>query len=413
VTTPAVDAARQTIAARGFARWLSESRDPGLSGALEEGAPPPGAADIISLAAGLPAPELFPLEALSAAFARAFRYDGPGCLQYGSPRGLPALRVVVCQQLAARGVDATPDEVMITTGSSQALDLLGRVLLDAGDTVAVEAPTFPGALDAWRSRSPRFLTVPLDDEGLVVEALEEALRTAPEPPRFVYTLPTFQNPAGVCLSAQRRMGLLELSAKHNLLIVEDDPYFDLWYDQPPPPPPIRALTDARKHVIYVGSFSKILAPGLRLGFVVADRAVMKHLLRAKAAADLHSVGIVQSALLALYTSGDFDVLAHRGMVRDLYRARRDAVCAALEDHVQGGATWRRPRGGFFVWLELAGGVRADSLMPRAKAAGVSFLSGRAFYPYAGGEHALRLSFAHASPPRLICGVQRLAQAIAG
>jgi 2-aminoadipate transaminase len=411
VTTRAVDGVRQTTDARGFARWLSESRDPGLSGALEEGAPPPGTADIISMAAGLPAPELFPLEALSAAFARAFRDDGPSCLQYGSPRGLPALRVLVCQQLAARGVVATPDEVMITTGSSQALDLLGRVLLDAGDTVAVEAPTFPGALDAWRSRSPRFLTVPLDDDGLVVEALEEALRTAPEPPQFLYTLPTFQNPAGVCLSAHRRVDLLELSAKHNLLIVEDDPYFDLWYDQPSPPP-IRALMDARKHVIYVGSFSKILAPGLRLGYVVADRAVMKHLLRAKAAADLHSVGIVQSALLALYTSGDFDALAHRALVRDLYRARRDAVCAALEVHVQGGATWRRPRGGFFVWLELAGGVRADSLMPRAKTAGMSFLSGRAFYPYAGGEHALRLSFSPSSPPRLISGVQRLAQAIA-
>ncbi len=395
---------RESVQRASFAQWLADDE--------EHGTPPiAGQTAIVSFTGGLPAPELFPKEALQRAFSQAILEDTARSLQYGPVEGIPELRTFIAQRLVRRGIEVSPDDVLITSGSLQGLNLVGQLLLDSGDVVVTEAPTFMGALGAWASHMPHYLSVPVDEDGLRLDVLEELLRTSDRPPKFVYALPTFQNPTGVTLSLERRRGLLQLAQRYGFWIVEDDPYGELWFDEGAPEvPPIRALPGADEHVLYLGSFSKILAPGLRLGFTLASGGVMHRLRRAKRGTDFHTETLAQFGVARLVSRDDFDLEAHIDGLRRTYREHRDAMLDALETSFPSGSTWTRPAGGFFLWLELPSGQRALDFHPLALQEGVSFIPGPAFYPNGGGNNALRLSFSSNRPDRIVEGVQRLARA---
>jgi 2-aminoadipate transaminase len=303
---------------------------------------------------------------------------------------------------------------MVTTGSIQGLHLIGRVLLDSGDWIITEAPTFMGALAAWEAEQPRFLTIPVDQAGMRVDLLEERLRETEQKPKFVYLLPTFQNPSGVSMSLERRRHLLELAETYGFLIIEDDPYGEFWFDGDHEPiPPLRSLPNAAEHVVYLGTFSKILAPGLRLAYAVAKPELIKVLVRAKRGVDFHSDSLAQQGVVRLVRDSEFDLEAHVRTARREYRARRDAMLDALEVTFAAGALWTRPAGGFFLWLDFAQQVSGEAVAAAALAEGVAVLPGGLFYPNAdGGQHAVRLSFSNAEPERIVEGVRRLQRGVA-
>jgi len=342
-------------------------------------------ADVVGFGGGQPAAELYPLEALERAFSRAILEDGVKVLPYGASEGLPALREIVAERLGRRGIHIGADNVLITTGSMQGLHLVGRVLLDHGDTIVTEAPTFMGALGSWEHQQPRYLSIPVDDHGMVVDRLEDELRRAERPPKFVYLLPTFQNPSGVSLSLERRKHLLELADEHDLIIVEDDPYGEFWFDEGSEPvPPLRSLPGADERVIYLGTFSKILAPGMRLAYAVATPRLLNLLVRAKRGLDFHTDTLGQQGVVRLVRDGDFDFEAHVAAGRNAYRKRRDAMLDALETTFANDISWTRPAGGFFLWVDLPAGVSGDEVAKAALAEGVMVFAGGMFYPNGDG-----------------------------
>jgi 2-aminoadipate transaminase len=361
---------------------------------------------IISLAGGLPAAETFPVAALREATERVLRDTPREALQYAASEGYAPLREWVAAEVAALGLDAGPDQVLITTGSQQGLDLVGKLLIDPGSRVAVESPTYLGALQAFAPYEPAFVAIDGDDEGPLPEALAAAAGA-----RFLYLLPNYQNPTGRCLGAARRRAIVARAAELGLPVVEDNPYGELWYDAPPPPP-VSAAMGAQ--AIYLGSFSKVLAPGLRLGYVVAPRALYPKLLQAKQAADLHTPGFNQRVVHEVIRGGF--LRAHGPTIRARYQAQRDAMQAALTQHLGGLARWRTPQGGMFFWLELPRGIDAAALLPAAVEAGVAFVPGATFFPAAaagGHAHTLRLSFVTVAPAGIEQGVAALARVIRG
>jgi 2-aminoadipate transaminase len=294
--------------------------------------------------------------------------------------------------------------VLITTGSQQGLDLVGKVLIDPDSTVAVESPTYLGALQAFAPFEPRFVAVEVDSEGPLPEALDSA-----EGARFLYLLPNYQNPTGRCLGAARREAIVARAARLKLPIVEDNPYGDLWFDSPPPRPLTATAQRLGADALYLGSFSKVLAPGLRLGYVVAPAALYPKLLQAKQAADLHTPGFNQRVVHEVIKGGF--LREHVPTIRARYKAQRDAMRNALEQHMAGLAQWNAPVGGMFFWLELAGGLDATALLPRAVQAGVAFVPGSTFFPQGGHANTLRLSFVTVPPERIAEGVAALARVI--
>jgi 2-aminoadipate transaminase len=374
-------------------------------------------ADMISFGGGQPAVELYPLEAMARAFSRAILEDGRAILPYGSIQGLPALRAIVARRLARRGIQIEPDNVLITTGSMQGLHLVGRAMLDFGDSVVVEAPTFSAALGTWEHQQPHFLSIPVDEHGVRVDLLEERLRADGVRPKFAYILPTFQNPSGVSLTLERRQRLIDLAREFDLLIIEDDPYGEFWYDEGAPQiPPIRSLPGAEEHVVYLGTFSKILAPGLRLAYMVATPAMMNVLVRAKRGLDYQTDALVQQGVVRLIEDDGeaFDLEAHVAACRRVYKARRDAMLDALETKFSGldGSTWTHPAGGYFLWLDLPAHVRDVDVAAAARAEGVEVWPGSFFYANGeGGRHSIRLSFADASPERIAEGIRRLERGV--
>ena len=352
---------------------------------------------IVSLAGGLPAAELFPVQAMAEACARVLR-DTPGeALQYAASEGHGPLREWVAADLGRAGLRVQASQVLITTGSQQGLDLVAKVLLDPGSAVAVEAPTYLGALQAFAPYEPDFVTLAGDDEGPRPQALQAA-RGA----RFAYLLPNFQNPSGRCLDAERRAALASAARDAGVPIVEDNPYGELWVDAPPPPPLAARGGDG---AIYLGSFSKVLAPGLRLGYLIAPKALYPKLLQAKQAADLHTPGFNQRIVHELIRDGFLD--EHLPKLRAHYRERRDAMRDALRAHLPPGCHWRTPAGGMFFWVELPWGLDATALLPAAVDAGVAYVPGATFF--AGGERhdTLRLSFVTVAPERIESAVATL------
>jgi 2-aminoadipate transaminase len=356
---------------------------------------------VISLAGGLPSPEGFPVEAVREATARVLREHPREALQYAASEGFAPLREWVAAELAAQGLQVDASQVLITTGSQQGLDLVGKVLIDAGSALAVESPTYLGALQAFAPYEPEVVTVPCDDDGPLPDALAVA-RGA----RFLYTIPNFQNPSGRCMSAARRTALVAGAHALGLPIVEDNPYGELWYDEPPPAP---LAAHGPEGTVYLGSFSKVLAPGLRLGYVVAPKALGQKLLQAKQAADLHTSGFNQRVVFEVIKDGF--LREHVPTIRARYRAQRDAMRAALEAHLPAGCRWRVPVGGMFFWVELPEGVDAVALLPKAVERGMAYVPGAAFFAEAPKLNTLRLSFVTVAPAEIERGIALLAQAL--
>jgi 2-aminoadipate transaminase len=356
---------------------------------------------IISLAGGLPSPDSFPIEAMREASERVLRDTPREALQYAASEGYAPLREWVAAHLVEQGMRLDASQVLITTGSQQGLDLVGKLLIDAGSRVAVESPTYLGALQAFAPCEPEFVSLPCDDDGPLPDRLDVA-RGA----RFLYALPNFQNPSGRCIGDARRERLVEAAREAHLPIVEDNPYGDLWFDAEPP-----RLLAARwpEGVIYLGSFSKVLAPGLRLGYVVAPKPLCPKLLQAKQAADLHTPSFNQRLVHEVIRNGF--LREHVPTIRTRYKAQRDAMRAALERHLPPGCCYRVPAGGMFFWVELPEGIDTTALLPRAVELGMAFVPGVAFYADQVKSNTLRLSFVTVPPAQIERGIELLALAL--
>jgi 2-aminoadipate transaminase len=356
--------------------------------------------EVISLAGGLPAPELFDLDGWRAAFDVAV---GRRTLQYAPTEGDPALRAAIAGRMTDRGLPTAPDELLITTGSQQALALVATALLRPGAVVAIEEPTYLAALQCFRFADARIVPVASDEEGMDPVALAEVLRDSS--PALVYLVPTFANPTGRTLSAARRRTIAALAAEHDTWVVEDDPYGELRYRGEPVPP----LALGAKRVLYLGSLSKIGAPGLRLGWLRAPAELMPTVVIAKQAADLHTSTVDQAAAAAYLAATDLD--AHVVMLCREYLARRDAMIAALPATFPSGTTWTDPDGGMFVWVRLPAGLDATTLLPAALAENVAFVPGAPFYATTPDRATLRLSFTTSPPEEIAEGMTRLGRAV--
>jgi len=363
--------------------------------------------NIISFAGGVPNPETFPAERMAEIAARVIREKKNVALQYGPTRGLPRLCETIANLCRGRGVERGADDVIVTTGSQQALDLIAHTLLDAGDVVLVELPTYIGGTAAFHARSAVMAGVAQDDDGIVPESLDEvAARTKP---KLLYTIPNFQNPSGRLMSQPRRDAVLELAAKHDFLIVEDDPYGELVYVDGADTTPL-AARDPDGRVIYLGSFSKVLAPGLRCGFVAAPRALTATLEIAKQSADLCSGMLDQSIVDEFCAAGELAPQIAR--VRAFYRGKRATLIDALGRHFTGRATWTEAAGGLFTFLTLRGETDTAARVQEAVARGVAYIPGAPFFVDGSGRNTMRLTFAKESDERLAEGVRRLAQVFA-
>jgi 2-aminoadipate transaminase len=377
---------------------------------------------IISFAGGLPSPKTFPVEEFAQACATVLRSDGQAALQYAASEGYGPLREWVAHTLPWQ-ID--PAQVLITTGSQQALDLVAKILIDKGSRVLVETPTYLGALQAFTPMEPEFVSIASDTEGIDVDDLRakvQAVRTEPVEgltptstssvrtgslARFLYILPNFQNPTGNTMSEARRAQLSATAAQLGLPILEDNPYGDLWFDKPPPAP----LTARNPEgCIYMGSFSKTLAPGLRLGFLVAPKPLYPKLLQAKQAADLHTPIFNQRLAAEVLKDGFLD--QHVPRIRALYKSQRDAMVAALAKNLAGtGVQWNTPDGGMFLWVKLPQGMSAVDLLPQAVERNVAYVPGAAFYSGVPEHNTLRLSFVTASVDQINEGIAALAQVL--
>jgi len=357
---------------------------------------------IISFAGGLPSPRTFPVEEFAQACARVLRDDAQAALQYAASEGYGPLREWVAASLPWQ-VD--PGQVLITTGSQQGLDLAAKVLIDTDSRILVETPTYLGALQAFAPMQPQVHSVASDDEGVDLADLRR-VQQAGSPTRFLYVLPNFQNPTGRMMSEARRVALSAAAGELSLPLIEDNPYGELWFDQPPPAP----LTARNPQgCLYLGSFSKVLAPSLRLGFLVAPPALFPKLLQAKQAADLHSPGFNQRVVAEVIKNGFLD--RHVPRIRALYKAQRDIMLDALTRHMPEGVSWNRPDGGMFLWARLPAGLDAAALLPAAVERGVAYVPGAAFYASGADARTMRLSFVTASAEEIERGTAALASLI--
>jgi 2-aminoadipate transaminase len=371
--------------------------------------------DVISFAGGMPAPELFPLKEIEQACVKVLRKHGSNALQYSLSEGYVPLREFIVQKMARYGIMASVDNVLITTGSQQGLDLVARVLMDPGDVIIVEAPTFVGAIQAFTAYQASYASVPLDDEGMMVDVLQQKI--VETHPKFMYVLPNFQNPAGVTLSRDRRERLVTLAQQYGVPILEDDPYGELRFEGEHVEPLV--VLSARQNgqqsgyfegdVIYMSTFSKTLAPGLRLGWVVAPVEVITKLVQAKQGADLHTSTFDQMIAYEVVSDGFLD--EHVKEIRETYQQRRDAMLTAMDHCLPDGTTWTRPQGGLFLWVRLPEGVDCEELLKEAIEQKVAFVPGTAFYADGRGHDSLRLTFATCPSDMIDEGISRLGKAI--
>jgi DNA-binding transcriptional MocR family regulator len=362
--------------------------------------------DLISFAIGLPAPDLLPIETIADLTSSVLRDAGPAPLLHCPTEGHTPLRETLARWLASRGIHAKPSEVLVVSGSQQGLDLLARVMLDPGDAVVVEEPTYIGALQVFRSSRARMIGVPVDEHGMRVDVLAAVLEH--HRPKLIYTLPTFQNPSGAVMSLDRRRQLLELAARWQVPVVEDDPYSELRY-RGDALPSLKAL-DERGQVVYLSTFSKIVLPGLRIGYMAAPQVVVRQLVLAKQGADLHSNSFGQYVLERFIRDGH--LAAHLDGLRAAYRRRRDRMVAALARESGSMLDFCVPDGGFYIWCRVPAGVEQSALMAHAVGRGVTFLPGRACFPGEPSENAVRLNFTHCPEETIDHGVERFVEAVA-
>lgn len=368
--------------------------------------------NMISFAGGLPAPEVFPVAEFAAASERVLREHGAKALQYSTTEGYRPLREMIADLAAQRGLYVTPDHILITSGSQQALDLIGKILINPGDRILVEAPTYLGALQAWNAYEAEYVAVPMDDDGMRTDELEGALRAGP---KFIYVLPNFQNPSGVTLSHERRVKLVELADRYGVPIIEDDPYGQLRFEGESLPlvvdldGELRGDGPYQGNAVYLSTFSKILAPGLRLAWVVAPPPVIRKLVQAKQGADLHTSTFNQ--MVAYEVARDGFIERHIPVIRSVYRERRDVMLAAMEEHMPSGVRWTRPAGGLFLWAALPEGVDAVDVLRCAIEERVAFVPGGNFFPCGGGANTMRLNFSMMAPDMIREGISRLGRVL--
>src|SRR5918993_1067670 len=365
--------------------------------------------EVVSLAGGMPNITDLPLDVVGSILHELVINNGRQAMQYSAGQGEPAMREAICEVMKLEGIEAHPDDVTVTVGSQQGLDLVTRIFCDPGDVVIVEAPSYVGALGVFRSSQCEVVHVAMDEHGLVPSALSQAittLRRAGRTVKFLYTIPNHQNPAGVTQSMERRTELLQVAERADLLVIEDNPYGLLGFDADPLPA-MRSLND--KHVVYLGSFSKTFAPGFRIGWVLAPHAVREKLVLAQESSTLCPPVFSQFAVAAYLQNHDW-----RGQIkvfREMYRERRDAMMAGLADHMPAGTSWTHPSGGFFVWVTLPPGLDSQAMLPRAVTARVAYVPGTAFYADGFGSRHMRLSYCYPTPERIIEGARRLGEVL--
>jgi 2-aminoadipate transaminase len=359
--------------------------------------------DPIYFGDGAPDRNLIPIDRLREAAHQVWAEDAPGCLGYGDQQGYEPLRQLISERMAGLGVQADPAHILLTSGSTQAIDLACRVFLDPGDVVILEDPTFLGATEIFRSYEARLAPVPADADGMQVDALEEVLRREPRT-KLIYTIPTFHNPTGTTMPLERRRQLVELARAFNVAILEDDPYVELRYGGSHVPP----LISLDPNVIYMGTFSKTIAPGIRTGWTVAPSAVHRLLLANREVADISNDRIT---MRTVYETANNFLTEHVQGTLGTYRSRRDAMLTALEQEMPDGVSWSRPDGGFFVWIEVPASIDTGELATAAADNGVIYFPGKWFFPNEDQHHTLRLSFSTVPEDRIAEGVRRLGETI--
>ncbi|MEJ6005032.1 PLP-dependent aminotransferase family protein [Paucibacter sp. AS339] len=360
---------------------------------------------ILSMAGGLPSSDTFPVDELKAACDRVLSDNAKEALQYAASEGFAPLREWVADRAASLGMTVSPQQVLITSGSQQGLDLVGKILCDAGAPVAVETPTYLGALQAFTPYEPIFTSLASDEQGVDPAAIARLPHDAPGT-RFAYLLPNYQNPTGRVMPLARRQAAIAAAQQAGVPIVEDNPYGDLWFDEPPLPSLSSLWPEGS---IYLGSFSKVLTPGFRLGFMIAPNELYPKLLQAKQAADLHTPGFNQRVVYEVVRNGFLD--QHIPKIRALYKANRDAMAEGLKQHLPEGCEWQMPQGGMFFWIRLPEGLNAMELLPKAVDAGIAFVPGAAFYAHTPDPRTMRLSFVTLTPPQISEGVAILGRVL--
>jgi 2-aminoadipate transaminase len=357
--------------------------------------------EVISLAGGMPFVQGLPSEEVDRVVRQVLRERGPVALQYGAGSGQPGLKERLVEVMAEEGIRARPDQVLITVGAQQALDLVGKLFIDPGDPIAVEAPSYVGALSAFSAFQPTYVQIPMDHDGLIVEAFEESLRDN-DRPKFLYLCPNFHNPAGVTLSPERRRRVVEVCRSAGVPIVEDNPYGLLRFEGEGGPP-LHSLDP--DNVLYLGTLSKIFCPGIRVGWIAASPDALARLTLFKEAADLCSSNL-NMLIAETWLSGGDRWRSTLGRLVDVYRSRRDACLEALESHFPSGTSWTRPAGGFYVWVTVPG-ADTRALLPEAVQRKVAYVPGTAFYPDGSGADRLRLAFCYPPEDAIREGVKRL------
>ena len=361
--------------------------------------------DILSFAGGLPAPELFPVAAIAEAHADVLRDDGGKALQYSTTEGFGPLRSWIAAHLRGRGIPARPEELLITSGSQQGIDLVSRVFLDPGDVVLVDNPTYLAAIQSFAAYQVRLVTVPSDEHGMMPDEIADLI--AAHRPKLIYLVSSFQNPRGTTMPQARRAEIAEIAARSSVAIIEDDPYGELSFTGPPPRPVAAAGTG---NVLYLGTFSKTLAPGLRIGWLWGDAGIVRKATICKQAADLHTATLAQRATAHLLER--FDYAGHVAKICEVYRERCHTMLGALSEYLPDGCRWVAPDGGMFVWLQLPAQLDAETLFPAAIARKVAFVPGAAFFVENHRRDFVRLNFSNQPPLSIVEGMRRFGEVIA-
>ncbi|HWQ04194.1 MAG TPA: PLP-dependent aminotransferase family protein [Longilinea sp.] len=368
--------------------------------------------DVISFGGGMPAPDIFPIEEFRVACDKVLREHGEQALQYGPTEGYLPLREMIARFTARFNIEVTPDNILITAGSQQALDLIGKIFINRGDNLLVECPTYLGALQAWNAYGAEYIPAKSDSDGIIISELESALRYGP---KFIYALPNFQNPSGVTYSLERRMKLVELADRFGVPIIEDDPYGQLRFEGESLPSIVDLDNRIRPqdcycgNVIYLSTFSKTLAPGIRLAWVVAPTEVIRKMVMAKQGTDLQSSTFAQIVAYEVARNGFID--KHVLTIRKVYQERRDIMLEELAKNMPEGVKWTHPLGGLFLWVTLPEYMDTNIILKDAVAEKVAFVPGDSFYPYGGGSNSMRLNFSNAKPEKIREGIQRLSRVV--
>ena len=364
--------------------------------------------EIISFAGGLPAPELFPTEDLKKVDEAVLTKEGQAALQYGTTEGYTPLR----EQIAGRMkksfmVDCTPENIVITSGSQQGLSLLAQIFLNPGDVVLVESPTYLGAINAFKLCGPEFVEVPTDDKGIIPEELEKILAKYGDRVRMMYVIPEFQNPTGITWPMERRKAFMDIINRYDFPVLEDDPYGELRFDGDKVPS-LKSM-DTKGNIIFLGSFSKILMPGLRIAWMVADPTIIDKVVKLKQAVDLQSSSFGQRQTSFFIDMYDLD--AHVAKIKELYKKRRNLMCDSMKEYFPEGITFTYPEGGLFTWVTLPEGMDAKELMPKVLAKNVAYVPCGPFYPHGGNANHFRLNYSNMPEERIVEGIKRLAEVL--